>query len=103
MKQLNGNGRMKDMALKLCTTVGVALAGLGAVSLAALMTAPSVAADEKPLGHYNSTSKDFWLHPPDDWWRGDETEAMRGLVPNPGQPLPTPVAELQKIVDGMKV
>jgi tetratricopeptide (TPR) repeat protein len=58
---------------------------------------------EKPLGHFDSTGTDFWLHPPHDWWRDDETESMRGLVPNPGQPLPTPVADLRKIVDGMKV
>ena len=99
-KQLNGDGRMNEMALKLCTTAGLALAGLGAVSLIALTTATSVAADEKPLGHYDSTTKDFWLHPPDDWWRGDETEAQRGLVPNPGQPLPTPAADLEKIAAG---
>ena len=92
------------MALKLCMTTGLALAGLGAASLFALTSATTVkAADEKALGHYDSTTRDFWLHPPDDWWRGDETEAQRGLVPVPGQPLPTPVADLQKIVDGMKV
>jgi hypothetical protein len=91
------------MALKLCRTAGLALAGLGAVSLFALTSATSVKAQDKALGDYDSTTRDFWLHPPDDWWRGDETEAQRGLVPNPGQPLTTPVAELQKIVDGMKV
>ena len=90
------------MALKLCTMAGLALAGVGAISLITLTTTTCAAADDKPLGHYDSTTKDFWLHPPDDWWRGDETEAQRGLVPNPGQPLPTPLADLEKIVAGMK-
>jgi len=82
----------------------LASAGLGALAAAALLAgASSARADDKPLGHYDATTKDFWLHPPDDWWRGDETEAQRGLVPNAGQPLPTPAAELEKIVAGIKV
>jgi hypothetical protein len=44
-------------------------------------------ADEKPLSHYNSTTTDYWLHPPADWFSGDETAAQHGLPPNPGRPL----------------
>jgi hypothetical protein len=73
------------------------------VGLGGLSTATSVKADEKPLGHYDATAKDFWLHPPDDWWRGDETEAQRGLTPNAGQPLPTPLADLEKNIAGFKL
>jgi hypothetical protein len=62
------------MVAKLSRMVSLALVGAGALSLAALTAATSARADEKPLGHYNATTKDFWLHPPDDWWRGDETE-----------------------------
>jgi glucose/arabinose dehydrogenase len=91
------------MVAKLSRLVSLALAGVGALSLAALAGATSVRADEKPLGHYDATAKDFWLHPPDDWWRGDETEAQRGLVPNAGQPLPTPVADLEKNLAGVKL
>ena len=89
------------MVHRLTQLAGVALAGIGALCLAAPMS--SVRAGDKPLGHYNSTTSDFWLHPPDDWWRGDETEAQRGLVPVPGQPLPTPAAELEQQVAGFRV
>jgi glucose/arabinose dehydrogenase len=91
------------MVAKRTTIASLALAGLGALSLAALMSTTSVVRAEEKLGHYDSTTKDFWLHPPDDWWKGDETEAQRGLVPNPGQPLPSSVADLEKIIAGMKV
>ena len=40
--------------------------------------------------------KEFWTKPPDDWFLGDETEQQKGQAPNPGQPLPTPLAELEK-------
>ena len=75
------------MVRRLSKVAGAALAGLGIAALMGLNTT-SARADDKPLGHYDSTSKDFWLHPPEDWWNGDETEAQRGLVPNAGQPLP---------------
>jgi glucose/arabinose dehydrogenase len=91
------------MGAKLSKMVSLALVGAGALSLAALTAKTSARADEKPLGHYNSTSKDFWLHPPDDWWKGDETEAQRGLVPNPGQPLPTAISDLEKNLAGIKL
>jgi glucose/arabinose dehydrogenase len=79
------------------------LVGIAALSVAASLGTRPAAADEKPLGHYVSTTPDFWLHPPDDWWRGDETEAQRGLVPLAGQPLPTPQADLEKIVANLRV
>jgi glucose/arabinose dehydrogenase len=90
------------MVAKRSRIVGLALAGVGALSLAALSSTTSVRAAE-PLGHYDSTTKDFWLHPPDDWWKGDETEAQRGLVPNPGQPVPSSEADLEKMLAGVKL
>jgi len=91
------------MGAKLRRMVTSALVGVGALSLGALTAKTSAWAEEKPLGHYNSTTKDFWSHPPDDWWKGDETEAQRGLVPNPGQPLPTSPADLEKNLAGIKL
>jgi glucose/arabinose dehydrogenase len=85
------------------TAACVALAGAGAIMLAAVLVPASAQAQQKPLGHYDATTKDFWLHPPDDWWRGDETEAQRGLVPVPGQPLPTSAADLAKVASGIRV
>jgi glucose/arabinose dehydrogenase len=91
------------MVLRLSKAAGVALAGFGAIALAGLLNTTSVRAEDKPLGHYDSTSKDFWIHPPEDWWRGDETEAQRGLVPNPGQPLPSSAADLDKMLAAIKL
>jgi glucose/arabinose dehydrogenase len=55
------------------------------------------------LKKYDSSGKDFWMNPPADWFLGDETEQQKGQAPNPGQPLPTPRAELDKILAGIKV
>ena len=90
------------MVAKPSKMVSLALVG-AALSLATLAPTTSARADEKPLGHYDSTTKDFWLHPPDDWWKGDETEAQRGLVPVPGQPLPTSAADLEKNLASIKL
>src|SRR3984957_5355817 len=90
------------MVRRLSKVAGAALAGLGIAALMGLNTT-SARADDKPLGHYDSTSKDFWLHPPEDWWNGDETEAQRGLVPNAGQPLPSSTADLEKVLATIKL
>ena len=76
------------------------LAGVGAC---ALLMASAVHA--QPLKSYDSTKKDFWLHPPEDWWRGDETEAQKGLVPkSTGQPLASSRADLEKaLARGIKL
>jgi hypothetical protein len=41
---------------------------------------------DKPLKKYESGTKEFWTHPPDDWFLGDETEAQKGLAPPSGPP-----------------
>jgi hypothetical protein len=33
------------------------------------------------LKHYESNNKEFWLHPPEDWFMGDETEEQKGTAP----------------------
>jgi glucose/arabinose dehydrogenase len=60
-------------------------------------------AQQGGLKSYDSNKRDFWTHPPEDWFLGDETEAQKGLAPNPGQPTPTPRAELEKIIQGIKL
>ena len=45
---------------------------------------PAGAADG--LKSYQSGNKEFWTHPPDDWFLGDETEAQKGLAPPSGPP-----------------
>jgi glucose/arabinose dehydrogenase len=92
--------RRQETALsKVCLVGAVAfLFGFGSVSAQAQTTAES-----SGLKHYESNSKDFWLHPPPDWFLGDETKDQKGLTPNAGQPLPTPEAELEKILAKIKL
>src|SRR5271163_964638 len=67
-------------------------------AVAALLGCGALTAQAQELKHYDSNTKAFWAHPPDDWFLGDETKAQKGQVPNPGQPLPTPAADLEKIL-----
>jgi glucose/arabinose dehydrogenase len=57
----------------------------------------------KPLKHYESGTKDFWTHPPDDWFLGDETEAQKGLAPPSGPPTGSSDAELAKLITKIKL
>ncbi len=55
------------------------------------------------LKSYQSGTKDFWLHPPDDWFLGDETEAQKGLAPPSGPPTGMSDAELAETVKKIKL
>jgi glucose/arabinose dehydrogenase len=63
----------------------------------------STPAQAQGLKSYDSNKKDFWTKPPDDWFLGDETEQQKGQAPNPGQPLPTPLADLEKTLATIKL
>jgi len=52
-----------------------------------LLAFPASAADE--LKHYESNTKDFWLHPPADWFMGDETQDLKGTNVAKTMPPPT--------------
>ena len=57
-----------------------------------------------PLIKYNGNGRDYWEHPPADWFMGDETAQQHGTHPYPGQPLPTPHDELVSLVkDNIKL
>src|SRR5438445_4508682 len=58
---------------------------------------------QKPLKKYESGTKEFWTHPPDDWFLGDETEAQKGLAPPSGPPTGASDAELANIVKKIKL
>src|ERR1700743_1379868 len=79
---------------------------LAAISIVA--GAPQVNAQSK-LKSYQSGNKEFWTHPPDDWFLGDETEAQKGLAPPSGPPTGSSDAELAalmkkiKLPDGFKI
>jgi glucose/arabinose dehydrogenase len=52
------------------------VAATAAVAVAGLLFAS--AAHTEDLKSYDSSKKDFWLHPPDDWFMGDETKEQKG-------------------------
>ena len=54
---------------------------------------------QKPLKKYRSGTKEFWTHPPDDWFLGDETEAQKGLAPPSGPPTGASDAELAAMIE----
>jgi glucose/arabinose dehydrogenase len=60
------------MALKIAWNL--ALAGLASAAIVAFGV-PAPAAD---LTHYDSNNKQFWAHPPDDWFMGDMNETQKG-------------------------
>jgi len=58
-------------------TSGAALvAACAAIAVAGFLFASGTGAEE--LKHYDSNNPNFWLHPPDDWFMGDETEELKG-------------------------
>jgi glucose/arabinose dehydrogenase len=52
--------------------------GVAALIAAAALATAGARADQ--LTHYESNNKQFWLHPPDDWFMGDETQAQKGTA-----------------------
>ena len=71
--------------------------------IAAVFGCASMAVQAQDLKKYDSSTKDFWLKPPPDWFLGDENKEQKGQAPNPGQPTPTPRAELDKILATIKL
>jgi glucose/arabinose dehydrogenase len=53
-----------------------AAAAAAALAVAGFLCASGAVADD--LKHYDSSKKDFWLHPPADWFMGDETAEQKG-------------------------
>ena len=76
------------------------------LALAAILVvagASQANAQQKPLKKYESGTKDFWTHPPDDWFLGDETEAQKGLAPPSGPPTGSSDAELAAMMKKIKL
>ncbi len=81
------------------------------VALAAVLSIGGAdhAAAADGLKSYQSGTKEFWMHPPPDWFLGDETEAQKGLAPPSGPPTGMTDAELAdavkkiKLPDGFKI
>src|SRR3984957_13747117 len=76
------------------------------LALAAIVVvagAGQVNAQQKPLHSYQSGNKEFWTHPPDDWFLGDETEAQKGLAPPSGPATGASEAELATMMKKIKL
>src|SRR6202522_142870 len=91
--------RQKSRVLR--ALIGVA----GIAGLALLGPAPICPASaDDALIKYNGNARDYWEHPPADWFMGDETVQQHGTHPYPGQPTPTPNDELVGLVkDNIKL
>jgi glucose/arabinose dehydrogenase len=72
---------------KLKTRPLALFAAAAAVVAAGFLFAPGASSEE--LKHYDSNTKNFWLHPPADWFMGDETEAQKGTAVANTLPPPT--------------
>ncbi|MEO6382054.1 MAG: sorbosone dehydrogenase family protein, partial [Nitrobacter sp.] len=62
---------------------------------------PAIAADG--LKSYQSGNKEFWTHPPEDWFLGDETEAQKGLAPPSGPPTGMSETEIDAALKKVKL
>ena len=78
---------------------------LAAVAILAGTSAGNAQQQDKnrALKKYESGTKEFWTHPPDDWFLGDENEAQKGLAPPSGPPTGASDAELANIVKKIKL
>src|SRR5246127_3015525 len=82
----------------------LALATIGIVAGAGFAGAQQQQAQkDRPLKKYESGTKDFWAHPPDDWFLGDETEAQKGLAPPSGPPTGASDSELADLIKKIKL
>ena len=66
------------MSLRAKSRLGLTsvIAGTAAVAVAGLLFASGARTEE--LKSYDSSKKEFWTHPPDDWFMGDETKEQKG-------------------------
>ena len=80
-----------------------ALIGVAAVAAAAFASTPGASAQE--LKHYESNNKQFWTHPPDDWFMGDETKEQKGtdVASTAGPPTGLTAAEVTENLSKIKL
>ena len=67
----------------------LALATIGIFAGASFANAQQAADKNRPLKKYESGNKEFWTHPPDDWFMGDETQEQKGTAVANTLPPPT--------------
>ncbi len=76
---------------------------LALAAIAVVAGASQANAQDKPLKKYESGTKEFWTHPPDDWFLGDETDAQKGLAPPSGPPTGASETELAAMMKKIKL
>src|SRR6202795_5168832 len=76
---------------------------LATIGLVAGVSVANAQQNDRPLKKEESGTKDFWTHPPDDWFLGDETEAQKGLAPPSGPPTGASDAELAAMMKKIKL
>jgi len=59
----------------------LSLCAVGVTALIVAISLPVASARADELKHYDSNNKEFWLHPPEDWFMFDETEEQKGTAP----------------------
>src|SRR6202050_2573036 len=77
------------------------VAGTAAIAVAGLLSASAARADD--LKSYDSSKKEFWTHPPDDWFMGDETKEQKGTHVLNTLPPPTGFTDGEVIGNFKKV
>ena len=65
-----------SLKAKLKPSVASLVAGAAAVAVVGLLFASGARTED--LKSYDSSKKEFWTHPPDDWFMGDETKEQKG-------------------------
>jgi glucose/arabinose dehydrogenase len=92
-----------SLLAKLKTGTGMAVAFTAALAVAGFVSTSGARAED--LKHYESNTKDFWLHPPDDWFMGDETQEQKGTHVLNTLPPPTGYtpAEIEATLKGIKL
>src|SRR5260370_15479345 len=74
-----------------------------ALAAIVVVAGASQVSEQKKMHKYESGTKEFWTHPPDEWCLGDETEAQRGLAPPSGPPTGASEAELAAMMKKIKL
>src|SRR6202167_5880098 len=75
------------------------VAGTAAIAVAGFVFASAARADD--LKSYDSSKKEFWTHPPDDWFMGDETKEQKGTHVLNTLPPPTGFTD-EEIINNLK-
>src|SRR5580692_2800027 len=88
-----------SLKAKLKPSVASLVAGAAAVAVVGLLFASGARTED--LKSYDSSKKEFWTHPPDDWFMGDETKEQKGTHVLNTLPPPTGFTD-EEIIGNLK-